>query len=204
MHTPIPLFLSVGVGVQFRICPKHQFWGVLWGLWAVFWLFVGKHMALHKFGSQSILRLQNRGVGFVVGLDFPVGGVWWGVGSLGLTVGNCGKGLPKVLQQLRRGFACKGSLSLLGLLPCLVWVRPAVLCKWLPVGCPSWVLVLVDGAGVPSVLLSVSGCPFFLGCCVRVAPVALSAFPGRWPHLVGVFFGVGGLSRLCTNSCIIA
>ena len=38
-----------------------------------------------KFGSQSLLRLHNRGVGFVVALAFPVGGlvgVWWGVGTL--------------------------------------------------------------------------------------------------------------------------
>ena len=75
MYTPIPFFLSVGVG-GIRSCSAYrQFWGVLWGLWAVFWLFVGKYMALHKFGSQSILRLQNRGVGFVVGLGFPVGGL---------------------------------------------------------------------------------------------------------------------------------
>ena len=56
-------------------------------------------------------------------------------------------------------------VALPGLLPCLVWVRPAVLCKWLPVGVPSWVLVLVDGAGVPSVLLSVlSPLPHLPGC----------------------------------------
>ena len=42
-----------------------------------------------EFGSQSILRLHNRCVGFVVGLGFPVGGLvgvlvgcWWGVGTL--------------------------------------------------------------------------------------------------------------------------
>ena len=29
-----------------------------------------------------------------------------------------------------------------------------------------------------------------------VAPVALSALPGRWPHLVGASFGGGGSSRL--------
>ena len=65
-----------------------------------------------KFGSQSILRLHNRCVGFVVGLGFPVGGLvgvlvgcWH---SLGLTASNCGKGLPKVLQQLRQRWRLGG------------------------------------------------------------------------------------------------
>ena len=112
--------------------------------------------------------------------------------SLGSTASNCGKGLPKVLQQLRQG--CRicsavgsvmlvtvaglgsvpvafrlGSVAVRPGCPCLAWVRPAVLCRWLPVGCPSWVLVLVDGAGVPPVLLS-----------------ALSLLP----HLLRLFFVV--------------
>ena len=89
-------------------------------------------MALHKFGSQSILRL------YLVGVCF---GEFWQ--SQRESASNCGGGL-----------LARGRLPGLGS-SCLAWVRPAVLCKWLPVGCPSWVLVLVDGAGVPSVLLSV-------------------------------------------------
>lgn len=163
MHTPIPLFLSVGVGVQFRICPKHQFWGVLWGLWAVFWLFVGKHMVLHKFGSQSILRLQNRGVGFVVGLGFPVGG-FGGVLALSVRLlataergyrkscNNCG-GVPHFRLSVRLGSSsvalalAVGSVMLVtvagfGSVPVAfrlgsVAVRPAV---------PAW-LVALPGLG---------------------------------------------------------
>ena len=107
-------------------------------------------------------------------------GVWWGVGSLSvrllataargvlsllwLTASNCGNGLPKVLQQLRQGFqaAAVGSVVLVTV------AGFGGLARWL------------------SVLLSLlGGCPFCLWCCVRVAPVALSAFPCRWPHLVG-------------------
>lgn len=148
MHTPIPLFLSVGVG-GIRSCPAYrQFWGVLWGLWAVFWLFVGKHMALHKFGSQSILRLQNRGV-FWGGVGFSCwGGLVGCWQSLGSTASNCGKGLPKVLQQLRQGCricSAVGSVMLvtvagLGSVPVAfrlgsVAVRPGCPCL---ACCPAW------------------------------------------------------------------
>lgn len=126
MHTPIPLFLSVGVG-GIRSCPAYrQFWGVLWGLWAVFWLFVGKHMALHKFGSQSILRL------YLVGVCF---GVFW-------------------QSQRESASNCGGGLLARGRLPCLGSGFPCLGC------CPAWLGFVLPG-------------------CVRVAPVALSAFPCR-------------------------
>lgn len=105
-----------------------------------------------KFGLQSILRLQIGVLGLWWGWVSLLGGFGGGVGGVlslsRLTASNCGKGLPKVLQQLRQGFRRSGFRR------CLA--------RWL------------------SVLLSLlGGCPFFLGCCVRVAPVARSAFPGR-------------------------
>lgn len=98
-----------------------------------------------------------------------LGGVWWGVGGVlslsRLTASNCGKGLPKVLQQLRQGFRRSGFRR------CLA--------RWL------------------SVLLSLlGGCPFFLGCCVRVAPVARSAFPGRCRICSGCL-SVWGFGSVC-------
>ena len=78
-----------------------------------------------------------------------------------------------------------------------------VAARWRGSG-PSRVPVL-GSVAVParwlSVLLSLlGGCPFCLWCCGRVAPVALSAFPCRWPHLVGASFGVGG--RLDSAVCL--
>lgn len=123
---------------------------------------------------------------FVVGLGFPVGGLvgcWWGVSSLSarllataargvlslswLTASNCGKWLPKVLQQLRQGF--RRWLSVFG--ACNGGGSVAVLARWLPV-----------------LLSPLGGCPFCLWCCVRVAPCCPV---GRWPHLLRLSFGVG-------------
>lgn len=132
MHTPIPLFLSVGVG-GIRSCSAYrQFWGVLWGLWAVFWLFVGKHTDLHKFGSQSILRLQNRGVGLWWGWVFLLGGAWWGVGNLSVRLlATAERGCRKSCNNCGKGSGGGCRFSVLG----SVAVRPGCPCL---ACCPAW------------------------------------------------------------------
>ena len=125
MHTPIPFFLSVGVGVSVVVPPIVNSGAFFGGcercfgfLWENIWLCTNS--------------AHNQFYGFI----------WWGC-----VLGSSGNLNERVL-------ATAAGVCLQGV-ACLAWVRPAVLCKWLPVGCPSWVLVLVDGAGVPSVLLSV-------------------------------------------------
>lgn len=97
--------------------------------------------------------------------------------SLGSTASNCGKGLPKVLQQLRQGFSaaavgfrCSARWLTAARVPVLgsVAVRPAVPARRLPF--------------LPVVLCK--GCP----CCPVGVPVSVAAF-GR------ASFG-GGAARL--------
>lgn len=67
----------------------------------MFWGFVGNLSSRWEIRLTINSTASNRGVGFVGGLGFPVGGIWWGVGGVlalsRLTASNCGKGLPKVL-----------------------------------------------------------------------------------------------------------
>ena len=110
---------------------------------------------------------------------------WWGVGTLSvrllataamsvlslswLTASNCGKGLPKVLQQLRKGFRrsfgfrCLARWLTAARVPVLgsVAARPAVPARRLPF----------------RLVVLCKGCP----CC----PVGV---PGSVPHLLGVSF----------------
>lgn len=93
-----PFFVRWGWGC-IRICSAYLdiicvalFGAFFWGCgrrFGVLWVIC---RLVGKFGLKSILRLQNRGVGFVVGLGFPVGGLVGCWQSLGLTASKCGNG----------------------------------------------------------------------------------------------------------------
>ena len=77
----VPLIWSLLPAVQ-SIVNSGAFFGGCGRCFVVSWIIC--RLAV-KFGLKSILRPQNRCVGFVVGLGLPVGGlvgVWWGVGTL--------------------------------------------------------------------------------------------------------------------------
>ena len=146
----------------------------------MFWLFVGKHTALHKFGSQSILRLHLVGVCF---------GVFWQ--SQRESASNCGGVCRKSCNNCGGGGRFRGSRS--ARLGC-VRVAPVSLsafscrCRiWSAVfrcegsarlgsvcGCRSMVLVTVAvRPGCPCLACCPAWLGFVLRCCVSGCRLAV-------------------------------